>query len=152
MGTRLHRGSVMKPLLILPCLALCLLGCSASEDMSKAEAAVVHFHQQLDAGQYQAIYQSAAEEFKDSGDQARLVGFLEGVHGKLGRYKSGRRVNWRINYGTAGEMVTLDYHTEFENGQADEDFVFRIDGDTPLLVGYHVASNAFVDPGSPRRI
>jgi opacity protein-like surface antigen len=142
----------MRLLLIVSGLALLSLpGCSASEDMDKAEAAVARIHQQLDAGQSQAIYQAAAEEFKKSGSQADLVGFLDGVHDKLGKYKSGQRVNWKVNYGTSGEIVILDYKSDFENGQASEDFVFRIDGDKPVLLGYHVNSNVFIVSDRPRK-
>ena len=142
----------MRLLLILSCsMLLALLGCSASQDMDKAEAAVVRIHQQLDAGQSQAIYQAAAEEFKKSSSESDLIGFLDGVHGKLGKYKSGQRVNWKVNYGASGEIVVLDYRSDFENGEASEDFMFRIDGDTPVLLGYHVNSNVFINPDHPRK-
>ena len=139
--------------LILSCYVfLTLQGCSASQDMDKAEAAVEHFHQQLDAGQAEAIYQATAQEFKQTGSEASLVAFFQGVHDKLGNYKSGRKVNWKVNYGTSGEMLVLDYQSEFENGVAGENFVFRIDGDTPVLLGYHVNSNVFVVSDRPRKI
>lgn len=143
----------MRLWLILSCsVLLAMQACSASQDMGKAEAAVVHFHQQLDAGEVEAIYQATAQEFKQTGNKADLVAFFQGVHGKLGRYKSGRKVNWKMNYGTSGEIVVLDYQSDFENGEAGEDFVFRIDGDTPVLLGYHVNSNAFLNSASPRKI
>ena len=138
--------------LTLWCLALPVLqGCSASQDMDRAEAAVVHFHQQLDAGEAEAIYQATAEEFKKTGTETELVAFFQGVHNTLGRYKSGRRVNWKVNYGTSGETVVLDYQSDFENGEAGEDFVFHIDGDTPVLLGYHVNSTAFLNSNHPRK-
>ena len=130
---------------------LSLLGCSASADMDRAEAAVAHFHQQLDAGQYQAIYEASGEEMKKATSQAELVRFLDAVHGKLGKYLSGKRVNWKVNYGAGGETVILDFQAEFENGEASEDFLFHIVDDKPILIGYHVNSNAFIESNQPRR-
>src|SRR5664280_916606 len=49
-----------------------------------AGAAVQHFHQQLNGGQYEEIYREADEGFTQSGKQEELVKFLNAVHVKLG--------------------------------------------------------------------
>ena len=122
--------------------ATALGGCSASRDKSAAEAGVVRFHEMLDDAHYHDIYAGAAAEFRQSGSEQAAIATLQRVHDRLGAFRSSQQSGWRVNFGTAGNIVRLSYNTQFASGAGAEDFVFRIEGNAPQLVGYHVNSPA----------
>jgi hypothetical protein len=119
-------------------------GCSVSEDTKQAEAAVQNFHDLLDSGQSGAIYESTGEELKKVSSQQEFVALLDAVHRKLGQTKTSVRNGWNVTHSTSGKFVTLTYQTVYAEGQASEQFVYRMDADRPILVGYHVNSNALI--------
>jgi opacity protein-like surface antigen len=125
-------------------LAFALAGCSASADTAAAEAGVPRFHQLLDAGKFAEIYEQSSEDLKKTATQQDFVALLEAVHRKLGNTKSSDKQGWNINYHTSGTFVTLTYKTVYAEGEAAEQFVFRMQGKVAALVGYHINSTALI--------
>jgi hypothetical protein len=125
-------------------LASFLCGCSMSADTELAEQAVPRFHEELDAGHFDAIYEASADELKKAATQQEFVSFLDAVHRKLGNTKATEKTGWNVNYQTSGSFVTLGYKTTFDGGSAEEQFVFRLQDKTAILVGYHVNSTALI--------
>jgi len=125
-------------------LAGMVSGCSMSEDTAKAEPGVQAFHQQLDAGRFVQIYDDASDDLKQASQKEDFVALLEAVHRKLGNTRSSAKQGWKVDYHTSGTFVTLQYHTVYEEGAADETFVFRLQGDAVSLAGYFVNSNALI--------
>jgi hypothetical protein len=121
-----------------------LAACSVSAETKQAEQAIQHFHELLDAGQSVAIYESAADDLKKVSSQQEFVAFLDAVHRKLGVSRSASKKGWNVNYGLSGKFITLNYTTVYAEGEASEQFVYRVAGGQALLAGYHVNSNAFV--------
>ena len=112
-------------------------GCSAGRDTAAAQQAVVQFHQRLDAGQFDAIYDASGSELKAITSKPQFVALLAGIHGKLGAVKQTKQVGWNVNYNTGGGTITLTYQTQFGAGSSSEQFVYRT-GATPMLIGYHI--------------
>jgi hypothetical protein len=125
-------------------LALSLLGCSMSADTAVAEKQVQTFHQLFDAGEFADIYDRSADELRKATSKREFVALLEAVHRKLGHTKSSDKVGWNVNYQTSGEFVSLNYKTAYENGDANEQFVFLMHDQTALLAGYVVNSTALI--------
>jgi hypothetical protein len=121
-----------------------LAACSVSADTKQAEQAIQRFHELLDAGQSAAIYEAAAEDLKTVSTEAEFVAFLDAVHRKLGLSKSSSQKGWNVNYGTSGKFITLNYETAYAEGQATEQFLYRITDGNALLAGYHVNSNVLI--------
>lgn len=135
----------MKRWLLPIAMALSLAGCGAMVgDTKAAETGVVSFHQAMDAGQYAMIYDASGPEMKSSMPRDDFMKLLTAMHDKLGVFRSGKTINWNVNYGTGGHMVTLHREAQFEKGVGTEEFVFRVAGDKATLVGWHVMSNALV--------
>ena len=135
----------MKRLLAGLCvLVIVLCGCSMSADTALAEQAVPKFHELLDAGDFDAIYEASAADLKRVTTHQDFVVFLDAVHRKLGRTKGSDRTGWNVNYHTSGSFVTLTYKTSFDGGAAEEQFVFRLQDKAALLVGYHINSTALI--------
>ncbi len=132
----------MRGWIALGCAAA-LASCSSFEDKGAAEKQIAVFHQAYSAGQFARIYRTAAPAFRKTAPEPKLVAFLGAVHRKLGAVKSSDQQNWRADYGTGGNRVTLIYKTTFAGGDGVETFVYEA-GPTPHLLGYHIASDALV--------
>ena len=130
--------TMMRTLVFLLVLACAMSGCSMSANTATAEQGVAMFHSQLDAGQFAQMYQASSDGLKKITGEQEFVAFLEGVHGKLGATKSATQKDWKVNYLTRGTFVTLHYKTSYANGEADEEFVFLVDGQKASLEGYHM--------------
>jgi len=129
-------------LAIAACLGA-LTACSAGKAKQAAEQGVVQFHAQLDAERYHDIYAQASPEFQKSGTEAELTEFFGAVHRKLGKVQNAEEQTFFVNFNTAGTTVTLTYKTNFDNGPATEQFVWR-NGDRQLLVGYRIDSRLLI--------
>jgi hypothetical protein len=125
-------------------LLIGLAACSVSADTRQAEEAIQRFHELMDAGQSAAIYDAAAEDLKAASTQTDFVAFLDAVHRKMGLSKSSSQKGWNVNYGTSGKFITLNYETVYAEGQASEQFLYRITDGKALLAGYHVNSNVLI--------
>jgi len=123
---------------------MALGGCSASEDVASAERGIATFHEKLNSGHLDAIYDEAGPEMKKAAARSDLILLLSAVQRKLGHFKSGKVATWNDNATTNGHFVTLNYSAQYDRGVADENFVYRLDGQNALLVGYHVQSTAFL--------
>ena len=128
-------------------LAACLslAGCSVTKDVPAAESAIGKFHQQLNAGSFDAVYAEAGAEMKGVDNPAASFNrFLSAIHRKLGAFQTGSSTSWKDNVTTTGHYVTIDYAARYERGAADENFVFRFEGSRAILAGYHINSTALI--------
>jgi hypothetical protein len=125
-------------------LAVTLTSCSASADTISAERAVVKFHELLDAGRFTEIFEQSSDDLKKASTQSDFVALLEAVHRKLGNTKSAVDQAWNVNHHTSGTFITLTYKTVYSEGEAAEQFSFRMQGDSAALAGYHINANALV--------
>lgn len=133
---------MIRALVLLAILAPAFSGCSMSADTYAAEQAVTRFHEQLDASRFAEIYEASSADLKKVSTEQNMVAVLEDVHRKLGTTKSSKQQTWHVDFRTTGDMVTLKYKTIYAQGDVDEEFVFRMHGNTPLLAGYHFNSSA----------
>lgn len=134
---------------LLTTWSLALAGCSAGQDKAAAEAGVQRFREMLGAGRYAEIYRSASEEFRQNGSEDSAVRFLQSVRERLGTVRNANQTGWRVNYGSGGSVTVLNYATEFERGRGTEEFVYRVNGAQPELIGYHINSNDLMQTAPP---
>jgi hypothetical protein len=135
---------VTRTLFFLVALAVTFSGCSGSADRVAAEQAVSSFHERLNAGQFAEIYGLSSDELKKASMQSDFVALLDSVHRKLGNSKAAVDQAWNVTYHTSGTFITLTYKTIYGEGEAAEQFVFRMQGDSATLAGYHISANALV--------
>jgi len=128
--------------------ALCIVVLSACGIISKATAeageAVKHFHEQLNAEQYEDILSQADRGFSEAQSHDQMVKFLSAIHRKLGNAGETKLTGYHVNYGTGGVFTTTSYTTSYANGSADETFVWMKSGDKLKLYSYHVSSMALI--------
>jgi hypothetical protein len=109
----------------------------------EAGAAAHHFHEELNAGQYEQIYQEADPAFSPIDKHLRLVSFSGQVHTTLGNATSERLTNLNLNVESGSHFVVATFTTTFEKGIAQEQIVWRRDGNTLRLWRYNINSPAF---------
>lgn len=114
------------------------------KDAILAEQEVPNFHTQLDAAQFNEIYEASAEDLKTVTTKQDFVAFLSAVNRKLGKVLKSEKTTWNVNYHTSGTFITLAYNTTFTNGAGTEQFVYKLLNGRALLVGYHINSNTLI--------
>lgn len=134
----------MRRALVGTAAAMLLAGCSMGQDASTTEKAIGSFHAQINAGQFDAVYAASAEEMKTTTSQVVFDRMMSAIHRKLGAFKSGKVLGWNDNLTANGHLLTLNYAADYDSGAADENFVYRVDGDRATLIGYHVNSQALL--------
>jgi uncharacterized protein DUF4019 len=126
---------------ILLLLLLYSCGRSAYGVYKIANSATERFHQQLNQTQYEEIYADASDEFRNHGTREESLAVFQKVYENLGAQKSSSMKNINVNRNNKGTFVTLVYDSAFEQGRADEQFVWRVEGDQAKLYGYHAESD-----------
>jgi hypothetical protein len=123
-------------------LSILANGCGKSRET--AEAGTRAFRNYAAKCEFVSIYREAAPEFQKSATEADFMKLMEGVGRKLGAWQSSKPPAWRVFAGTGGRTVTFAYASQFEKGSANEEFIWRIEGDRAILVGYHINSPLFL--------
>lgn len=131
-------------LICLVALVLSLVGCSMSKDVETAEKKVSEFRSLLASKRFGQIYYASADDLKKAVKKSEFVAFLEAVNRKLGKVKKTELVNWNVNYNTSGKFITLTYNTTYAEGDASEQFIYRVQNDNAKLAGYHINSAALI--------
>jgi hypothetical protein len=124
--------------------ALATAACAPTVDRQPAEDAVRAFHARLDAGQFDAIYADASDDFKSAVERESFLALLAAVHRQLGATQSAHEKGWSLKFRMSSARLTLDYTTRFATGTATEQFVYRMKGDSTLLARYQIKSPALV--------
>jgi hypothetical protein len=90
---------------------------------------------------------SGSRHLSDGGAELRQVTteeqferFMTALDRKLGTWQSAAEPAWNVSRGTGGHLVRLTYQSQFANGSASEQFVWRIESGAATLIGYHVNS------------
>lgn len=130
-----------KPALLL---AVPLAACSAGADVPKATEAVADFRKHMAEGKCDAIYGTAAAEFRGATSKERWHQLCEVFRTKLGAFNSGNQTGWNDQYVNGLHLITLTYETSFVRGEGIEQFTYRIDNGKAKLAGYHVNSDALI--------
>ena len=135
-----------RPILFLTFMAALFVvpSCSFTKGKERGEQAVVHFHNQFNAGQYHEIYAQSDEGFRKAASEADTLALFEAVRRKLGTVKNSTQTRWQMNSTPGGTMVSFVYDVEFSEGKGREEFVFHMSGDKALLYNYHVNSPLFI--------
>jgi hypothetical protein len=121
-------------------MALCcllLVSCGLRESKIRAEQGVKEFHSLLNSEQYDVIYDRSGNQLKKSWTRADFIAFLRDIHSRLGKTGKATTLGYQVNASTGqGTEVALAMRTEFERGLAEEQFVFGVEGNRIVLLGY----------------
>jgi hypothetical protein len=129
-------------------LALTILlglgGCGMSAAKAKAGTAMEAFHEQLNAGDFEAIWNSTDDTFRNATSRPTFEKIEAAVHRKLGRVLRTTDAGWRMQSFNFKSSIVLQQKTVFEHGSGTETFTFVIHGDEVKLAGYYINSTELV--------
>jgi hypothetical protein len=126
-------------------MVLCLLGgltvaCGLEATAEGAEPAVEAFRRRQAAADFEGIYTSAHERFRQAVSRQEFLALMQAVQQSLGAVHTARRVGWNVEYASPTRIVTLNFNTRYASGDATEQFVVEVSDHGALLVGYHIGS------------
>jgi hypothetical protein len=116
------------------------LGKGAYHDYRLASAAVEHFHQQLNAADYDGIYEGASDELRRSATRDDVFKLLEKVHQRMGNAGKRSPAGFHVTWKTGRTTIDQVFETEFAMGRGQESFVWIIGQDQLRLYNYHIDS------------
>ena len=118
-----------------------LISRPVARDHELGNRAVNHFHEQLAAGQYVAIYDAADETLRENTTKSDFVYLLQSVHEKLGDVQ-GLNSRWEgvAFHGGQRATIALYFDTRFTNGIGAEKFVWQERDNHLTLSRYQVTS------------
>jgi hypothetical protein len=131
-------------LLLIGCALLDVSGCGLSSSRQQAAAAIDIFHSELNAGDFDAIWDGADDQFRHAVSRQSYEKFVGAVHRKLGRALRTSNQNWSVRSFNLSTSIVLVQRTEFEYGAGTETFTFSVRRDHVKLVGYHIESTELV--------
>ena len=126
------------------------VGKSTYRDYRIVSAAADLFHQQLNAGDYDEIYENATEEFRHSGKREDLNHLLDNIRSKMGRAGKPSAIGFHVNWRNGVLWADQTFTTQFEKGNAQEYFVWKIEQDQPHLYNYRIDSPNMQGTGANR--
>lgn len=154
-------------------VCLMLMACTSSKNANGwtgTTTQVARFHQQVAAGQFDAVWNAASSELRADVPEARMAALLEKVRQTLGAVKSSRERSISMSFGGSSTSVgghlqvasaklggsipisssswqysTVTYRTEFAQGAGTEDFVYEMHGNELQLAGYRIVADAISD-------
>lgn len=129
---------------ILAAVFLGLQACASSTARPLAEEAVKAFHAQLDAGNFDGIWDAADDSFRKASSYDRYDAFIAAVHRKLGHVVKTSTVGWSIAYFNFQTRVVLQQQTQFEHGSGVETFTYVLKDNAARLSGYDIRSSDLI--------
>ena len=125
--------------------SLIVIGCSAySEGKPAAEAGIAAFHEQLNEGKFEEMYDASDQKLKDATSKDDFIQFLSAIHTKLGNSQGSTSAGWNISNFNLVTTITINQKTEFEHGHGVETFVYEIADKKASLVSYHIDSKELI--------
>jgi hypothetical protein len=105
-----------------------------------ASAAVDHFHQELDRGDFEASYSEATDDFRSGGTLADFSKVLATVHQKMGNSGKKTPQGFHVNWKNGRYLVDVVFDTQFALGHAQESFMWVVENDRMRLCYYNIHS------------
>jgi len=116
-----------------------------------ANGSVRAFHKAVDEERYEEICQNGVEGFHEGKNHDEMVRLLKLVHSRLGNAGAEELQKLNINSTASGTFLTGDYETTFQQGSAEESFVWRKVNGELKLYSYHITSNTLVFGNDDRK-
>ena len=115
--------------------ALLVAACGGTDE---AKHGVAEFRSRAAQKSYGEIYRTAGAELRQTATEEQFERFMTTLDRRLGTWQSAAEPAWNVTRGTGG--LRLTYQSQFAEGAASEQFVWRMQTGGPALLGYHVNS------------
>src|SRR5687768_2783344 len=94
-----------------------IVGCTSSDGKLAAEEAVAGFHKLLNDERYGELAVDVDPKFKEVTSRQEMIDLLQTIHMRLGRVRSTKTSQGRMDSSLTETQIILIQDTEFENGQ-----------------------------------
>ena len=111
-------------------------GCKMPGSDARAKADV--FHQRLDAGQFDTIWNESGPDIKTTTSKDEFVKLLATIHQRLGKVRETSQTGFNVHSDLKGSVAQITLQTTFERGKAEETFSYKGSGADQKLAGYHI--------------
>lgn len=134
---------VFSPFVVMAACGLFSLYSRKTAADAERQAAV--FHQRMAGGEYDAIYQTTAPDFRLSLNKADSAKYFSAIHDKMGACQApARAATYLTKTTTSGTYVQLRYRLQCANGALQETMLYVLAADGPRLAGYDATSPALI--------
>jgi hypothetical protein len=122
-----------------------LAGCGkVMAGREQAERHVSEFHAMFNEGRFDAIYDAASDELRESSRREDLTALLAAVQRKIGKVTGSTNQTWNVRTQNLRTYVVLTQDTAFDSGRATETFQYVIRDDRAVLLGYNISSRELI--------
>ena len=127
------------------CVAgLLISGCSAGADVARVEGEIAGFRQLVIADKFHEIYSASANDLRNTTSEKDFTDLLSAVKRKLGPLQSSQQLNWQTMSVNGNSTIKIVFKSQYTGGDATEQFTYKFDGQSYLLAGYNINSNALI--------
>jgi hypothetical protein len=109
-----------------------------------SDSGMAEMHSKVDSGDCAGVYRDASSGFRQSVSLEEWTTICEGVRSTMGRYSSAERGGINSSKNTSGSFVAVQYKSKFAEGDAEETFTWRREGQGYKLYGYNINSKRFL--------
>jgi hypothetical protein len=116
----------------------CLIttSCSVPEGIHASTIASTRFHELVDAGQFNVIYDGATEAFKKAVPRDKFLAFMKSAQTKMGVCNTAKLTRNYFFASINGGIGNLSYIRRCEKGRLYEDFQWRVVRGKAMLQSY----------------
>ena len=132
--------AMLAVLLAITLIVLWNCGKGAYRDYRLASAAVDQFHQELDRGDFEAIYSEATDDFRSGGSLSDFSKVLQKVRQKMGNSGKKTPQGFHVNWKNGSHLVDAVFDTQFASGHAQESFIWVVENGQMRLKVYNIDS------------
>ena len=129
---------------LVVCVAgLSLPACGVYQARTIGKEEAKRFHEQFNSSRYTDIYRASSPEFRKSVTEEEWLAVCTEIRKRLGQWETWEPKNKDsqvLLVDAGGYIVTLDYMSQFELGQANEALRFAVKNDKASLLSYNVVS------------
>ena len=113
-----------------------LIGCVPNSEKAQGEKGVTEFHDKFNQSAFVEIYERADVSLRQIISRDEFVEGLNAIRQGHGTVQNTQLLAADYNYSSGTRMIKLLHRTHFEKGDAQEQFIFFIDGNGPRLKSY----------------
>jgi len=129
---------------LVVCVAVSILpACGVYQARTIGKEEAKRFHEQFNLSRYADIYRASSPEFRKSVTEEEWIAVCTEIRKRFGQWKTWEpkdKDSEVLLVDSGGYIVTLNYMSQFELGQANEALRFAVKDDKASLLSYNVVS------------
>ncbi|MEP6946706.1 MAG: hypothetical protein ABJA02_12375 [Acidobacteriota bacterium] len=131
--------NILPGLIAVMILCIAVWGCRGSQDqLGAADRAISDIHSNYNNDKFEELAEQRDQKMKDTETADDYIATLRSVKARYGAVKSSAYISSKSS--DLGEKLNVVRETTFEKGTAQERFLFKMQGDQAVLLGYVISA------------